>query len=394
MKAESINKLEENRKTKVLYYVQPYYLDCCVEVLKSVKNDVEVHLMIELTNSSKKTTIIDISDIDHIEGINDVSKLIDENKLDQYKLIFQKLNSVSFIVFKSKKAFSTTNAHISNKLIRYIKENQISIIHIDGLSPRLIYFLPIIKKCKLYLTMHDAVSHSGEKSWKYEFLKFIYPYFTDKIFFYTNFSMKQFLNKNSIYNKQVKILKMYPYTFIKQYIKNDIPEGNYILFFGRITKYKGIDMLLKSIRIVKSKYPNEKFVIAGKWDNISTLNKDLLKINSVDILNYHLPIEELADMISNAKFIVCPYKDASQSGVLMTALAMEKGVVATSVGGFPEYIDPGVNGLLADVNEIDFARKIIQALDNKYYLEFAKNIRISNHSLKYQEKELLKCYQD
>ncbi|MEI2749884.1 MAG: glycosyltransferase [Ferruginibacter sp.] len=68
-------------------------------------------------------------------------------------------------------------------------------------------------------------------------------------------------------------------------------------------------------------------------------------------------------MIENSKFIVCPYRDATQSGVLMTSYAAGKMVLATNVGSFPEYIQDGVNGLLAEVTPESIAQKIIEGLD-------------------------------
>jgi glycosyltransferase involved in cell wall biosynthesis len=81
------------------------------------------------------------------------------------------------------------------------------------------------------------------------------------------------------------------------------------------------------------------------------------------------------ELIRKAKFIVCPYRDATQSGVLMTAMAMHKCVVATNVGSFPEYIQDDYNGLLSFPNPIDLALNLNKALKDDYYLKMNENIK-------------------
>jgi len=50
--------------------------------------------------------------------------------------------------------------------------------------------------------------------------------------------------------------------------------------------------------------------------------------------------------VRDAAVVVCPYRDASQSGVVLSAYAFQVPVVATTAGGLPEYVFPGKTGLL------------------------------------------------
>jgi glycosyltransferase involved in cell wall biosynthesis len=95
--------------------------------------------------------------------------------------------------------------------------------------------------------------------------------------------------------------------------------------------------------------------------------------------------------------VVCPYKEATQSGVLMTALAMKKPVLATSVGAFSEYIKPGVNGLLVDSNVTGIQQGITRMLADDYYLQLAQNLENESNEIErqhnYKMYEQLYTYQ-
>jgi glycosyltransferase involved in cell wall biosynthesis len=73
-------------------------------------------------------------------------------------------------------------------------------------------------------------------------------------------------------------------------------------------------------------------------------------------------------MIQLSSFVICPYKEATQSGVLMTAFACSRTVVASNVGAFSEYITDGVNGKLFEEGNVKELEDAILFLlkDNKY----------------------------
>ena len=172
---------------------------------------------------------------------------------------------------------------------------------------------------------------------------------------------------------------MSPYGYLKNMVKPEAAiQKKHLLFFGRLSPYKGIDDLLKAMPAVFKEFPNEQLIIAGKKVHDFDIDDELIEKykNNITLLDKHIPNEELAELIQEAKFIVCPYKDATQSGVLMTAFGLNTPVIATNVGSFPEFIRENVNGLLVPPNDpAKLAEGICFALRNDHYKILAQNIK-------------------
>jgi glycosyltransferase involved in cell wall biosynthesis len=174
---------------------------------------------------------------------------------------------------------------------------------------------------------------------------------------------------------------MYPYTFYKKYAKDGILNNKHILFFGSVSQYKGIEDLLRAMPLVLEKFPNESLIIAGRSKDDNILNGEIFKKfkNQITVINRYIPNKELVTLVQESKFVVCPYLDATQSGVLMTSYALNTPVVATSVGAFPEYIEQNITGMLVPVNDpAKLADTIKLALQNNFYETMAENISTKN----------------
>lgn len=97
-------------------------------------------------------------------------------------------------------------------------------------------------------------------------------------------------------------------------------------------------------------HPACKLIVAGKGDfhfDISPYQH----LDYIDIRNRFIPDNELVALIKNCAFMVCPYTNATQSGVVMSAYAFNKPVIATNVGGLPEMVRHEHYGLV--VKEMD-----------------------------------------
>ena len=137
---------------------------------------------------------------------------------------------------------------------------------------------------------------------------------------------------------------------------------NYVLLFGRIKPYKGIDVMIKATRIAKPKLGNEfKVLIAGLGD-ISYFS-NLLNLPDCDyihIRNELIPILDIPSIFERSRFIVLPYRDASQSGVIPLAYTFSKAVIASDVGSISEIVDHGKTGFIFNSgNEQELAEYII-----------------------------------
>ena len=146
-------------------------------------------------------------------------------------------------------------------------------------------------------------------------------------------------------------------------------QYNFVLFFGRISPYKGVEYLLQAMEIVHLKHPEIKVIIAGSGKMYFDTSK-YESFEYVEFRNHFIELDELADLIRGALFTVCPYTDATQSGVVYSSFALNTPVIATNVGGLPEMIDDGETGLIVppkDVNSL--ASSILSYLDNPELLQ-------------------------
>jgi len=138
-----------------------------------------------------------------------------------------------------------------------------------------------------------------------------------------------------------------------------------VLFFGFIRKYKGLDLLLDAISLLKQKGQlNFKLLVAGEYYEESAfyLNKikDLGIENDVIQRTEFIPDSEVRYYLSSADLVVQPYRNATQSGVTPLAYHFEKPMIVTNVGGLPSLVPHNKVGLVCEPNAESIADAIIR----------------------------------
>ncbi|WP_430895841.1 MULTISPECIES: glycosyltransferase [unclassified Paraflavitalea] len=138
-----------------------------------------------------------------------------------------------------------------------------------------------------------------------------------------------------------------------------------VLFFGFIRKYKGLDLLLDAISLLKQKGQlNFKLLVAGEYYEESAfyLNKikDLGIENDVIQRTEFIPDSEVRYYLSAADLVVQPYRNATQSGVTPLAYHFEKPMIVTNVGGLPSLVPHNKVGLVCEPNAESIADAIIR----------------------------------
>lgn len=126
------------------------------------------------------------------------------------------------------------------------------------------------------------------------------------------------------------------------------PEQDYMLFFGLVRAYKGLDLLIDAFAQVKDELPNVRLLVAGEFYEDEQKYREQISRSGLDerviIRNEFIPDGDLRKYFGAANLIVQPYKSATQSGVTQVAFHFEKPMLVTNVGGLAEIVHHGLMG--------------------------------------------------
>jgi glycosyltransferase involved in cell wall biosynthesis len=161
--------------------------------------------------------------------------------------------------------------------------------------------------------------------------------------------------------------------------QNTTRSGNTILFFGKVRKYKGLDVLLSAVPKVLSKIECNLLVVGEFYDSIARYQRLIRELNienHVQIDNRYVPNEEVPEIFERADVLVLPYLSATQSAVARIALSNKLPVIASRTGGLSEAIIENVNGLLFQPGDSEaLADKLILYFSNRLGPVLAKNLQ-------------------
>lgn len=125
-------------------------------------------------------------------------------------------------------------------------------------------------------------------------------------------------------------------------------KNDYILFFGLVRAYKGLDLLIDALAIVKDELPKLHLVIAGEFYEEEDKYREQIArhqlANRVIIRNEFIADAQLKYYFGASSLITQPYRSATQSGVTQVAFHFEKPMLVTNVGGLGEIVHHGKMG--------------------------------------------------
>lgn len=157
------------------------------------------------------------------------------------------------------------------------------------------------------------------------------------------------------------------------------PSAKYMLFFGFIRDYKGLDILLKAVADERIKNSDIKLIVAGEFYNNSEkyfeMEKQLGLEGKIIWRTDFIADEQVKNYFCASDIIVQPYKTATQSGVTQIAYHFEKPMLVTNVGGLPEIVPNGKVGYSVEPEAKVIADAISDFYCNGRYAEFVENIK-------------------
>ncbi len=128
-------------------------------------------------------------------------------------------------------------------------------------------------------------------------------------------------------------------------------ENGYFLFFGRIEAYKGLGVLIEAAQILKKRQLDFKLKIAGNGPDLDQYRSLIARLNFIEVEDRYIPQQDISTLFGNARAVIMPYLEATQSGVAALAISAKKPLIASAVGAIPDVIHHEQNGLLVPPND-------------------------------------------
>jgi glycosyltransferase involved in cell wall biosynthesis len=244
----------------------------------------------------------------------------------------------------------TFNIKVLFEIKKIIDKNNIDIIYFESQHIWNLFVMLLCPFKTKIVAVHDVIPHDGNKLMALS--NFVTCHLAKHVIL-RNYMFKDILSKKyKIDSKKITCFELwrdYPQ-------KTELTFSNTFLYFGRIRKYKGFDLFAQIIE----KTPDIKYRIVGAADKESQYLVDYVRnFNNVSLVDYEVSDTQMIEEFKNADWVVLPYSNATQSGVITDACRYARPVISFNVGAIKEQIQDGKTGFLIQEKDVDaFADKV------------------------------------
>ena len=344
---------------KVLIYSGAYFSDNTLPLYKAMKaKGVDVTLLYEL--SGPNVNLFNEKQMIPHSGIIKATEYSSFKRYEKYC----DLNNVYVENIPHARQRDIKMLSSTWRVAKFIEEGKFDIIHTD--ITMMMWKVPLLKyHKKMVLVQHEAIPHARKQRLLERLFRRLNYSLIPKIVILNSTVYDQFCYKYGLKRESVLVNKLGPLDCINIFASNrHTYNPNKIVFWGRIAKYKGLEYLCQAMPIVHEKVPNAELIIAGGGEFYFDI-ESYKQLPYIQIIHRYLDMEELAGVISDCAFTVCPYVSSSQSGGVITSLVMGKPVVGTNFDTMKEMLEDGVTGLLVPPRDVDsLANTMIRLLND------------------------------
>lgn len=337
---------------KVLYISGPSFLDMDLSFVRALNEVSECYYLMDLYPKLHKATALDL---DHAPAEADLIPLHDFEGMGDWKSMLDA--GRSFVINRtSNNPFSMSNLALQWKLHRFIERIDPDVIHFNN-QIYFNHFHLFLRARKVVISIHDPFPHSGEEGDTRTLSAKVYRWLNCRFIrhhmLYNGIMSLAYANDRGISPDRVITSRLGPYEYLRTIRRKEGDARCDFLCFGRIQRYKGIDLLLEAFVKVIRHHPEATLTIAGSGEFWFDVDAYAIPAKNLRILNRFIPGDELAALLEGAGTVVCPYRDATQSGVVMSAYAFHRPVIVSNVGALPEVVEHGKSGLIVEAGNVD-----------------------------------------
>ena len=137
-----------------------------------------------------------------------------------------------------------------------------------------------------------------------------------------------------------------PHGVLGSGVATTLADPSTFLFFGRMEAYKGLEFFLEAGKLVVERGFEPRLIVAGTGSDLDVHRARIGKMPWVELVDRRIDADEIPHLFARSSAVVLPYTDATQSGVSAMAFGFGRPVISTNVGGLPDVVRDGYNGLL------------------------------------------------
>jgi len=340
---------------RILYYTHPAMWEPALSMVRALSRHVTVHLVVEVGPDAWRSSAFDVSRPALPPGLHAAEPIIADAVPDAVRAYWRDTASFQLLVHGSRRSLHPASRRRSSELLRFAHEIGVDVLHVEDVdvSPRLSLGLPFHHGPPIVLNVHDPEPHSGESGWRKTLSRRLtYPH-VSRFLLHNTRQREQFCHRYRLAPGAVDVVTLGSYEILRAWqhveAQPDVgPQPPTVLFFGRLSPYKGLDVLYDALPDIARAIPDVRIIVAGKaaGDYVPPPPPVLPPPARIERIDDYIDNPTSARLFQSADLVVCPYTDATQSGVVLTAYGFDRPVVATRVGGLPEYVDDGCTGLL------------------------------------------------
>lgn len=250
------------------------------------------------------------------------------------------------------------------KVKSIIKNENITIVHTHHrMATFYMHFLKKVCNVKLLSTLHGSFTDKKTLTrMVYKNINIIACGYIVKDYFVKNYNIDE-KNVTVISNAIKKVSSNNKVIDEKKY---NMKKNKKIAYIGRLSKEKGVDLLIESFAILLEKNKNLSLIIVGSGDLDSKLKSQVKELhieNNVIFLGYQ---ENIQDIIQQIDLVVLPSYTEGLPLTPIESFAYGKPVVATAAGGTVEIIEDNKNGFLVPIGDVKaLTEKIQEVIENE-----------------------------
>lgn len=353
-----VEKIQNSIKMRKIVFLSGMAFDTNLSVIKRLREMYDVWVLF-LCNNGIESRIG--------RTVNIMEDIIQAKDVKEFRIFdgFLDLNKTFLIRHKTQKElgwkYLWERWRIDRKIHNFLGSIRPDIVLQDT---SIFQYTSLSYRKKIVRLVHDPFPHSGENNIKRKLLDLSMQKLSARYILFNEAQKEEFIVQRKLNPKFVFSAFLSIYEMLDLYNNASLSLKRNVLFWGRISKYKGIEYLIEGFRkyIEKTGDKIATLTIAGAGSYYFDIDEAIKGCNQITVIKRFLSMPELTRAIKECYIVVCPYTDATQSGVVMSAFAMEKPVLATNVGGLPEMLNNGLAGMLIEPKDSDAICNALQTL--------------------------------